>query len=165
MQRCWVIPNGAGKPWRIDEDETKPVYIKHGMPVYKPGELFNYHLSNTPPEGYCEELEKTATGYQFTLEDFIQDAREDKKQTDFSCFESWKTGINGIGTNWECTKEESCQECEAFQQFYEKVDKYRERGWRLAVAHEAAKKELGIKSAYYDDLTEEEKEGIKNAIK
>ena len=111
-----------------------------------------------------ELLEKTAEGYQFKLEDFIQDTRENKKQIDFSCFESWKKGINGIGLG-KCYTDDSCEECEAFEVFYSTVDKYRERGWRLAVAHEAAKKELGIKSAYYDDLTEEEKEEIENAIK
>ena len=73
LMNCWVIPtNAKGEPWKIDEDETKPVYLKHGMPIYKEGELFNYRLSSyLPGEEECQEIEKGCEGYQFSIDDFV----------------------------------------------------------------------------------------------
>ena len=65
---CWVIPNGKGEPWPIDEDDTKPVYLKDGLPHYADGELFNYHLANKPGEEV--ELTQDDPDYQFRLEDY-----------------------------------------------------------------------------------------------
>lgn len=83
MRQCWVIPNGRGEPWVIDTDETKPVYLKNGIPTYKVGEMFNYHLANEPPgEERCQEIEKGCEGYQFTFEDFAEDEEEEDQEQD-----------------------------------------------------------------------------------
>lgn len=154
MNKCWVIPNGKGEPWLIDTDESKPVYLKNGIPTYKDGEMFNYHLANEPPgEERCHEIEKGCEGYQFTFEDFMQEEREEERQDtemDFSCFASYVT-YPGVGVKFgKCPFYEKidCSECDVFQKFYEVVDLEREKAKSVAEAHYNAHQRLNIPTAY-----------------
>ena len=154
MRRCWVIPNGKGEPWLIDNDESKPVYLKNDIPTYRDGEMFNYHLANEPPgEERCHEIEKGCEGYQFTFEDFMQEEREEERQDtemDFSCFASYVT-YPGVGVRFgECPLDEKidCSECDVFQKFYEAVDLEREKAKSVAEAHYNAHQRLNIPTAY-----------------
>lgn len=45
-KNCIVINNKTGQWYKIDDDPTKPVYLKDGFPYYQPDELFNYHLGD-----------------------------------------------------------------------------------------------------------------------
>ena len=45
-KNCIVIHNKTGQWYQIDDDPTKPVYLKDGFPYYQPDELFNYHLGD-----------------------------------------------------------------------------------------------------------------------
>ena len=49
---CYVINNKTGKSWLIDTDTSKPVFLKNGLPFYKPDQVFNYHLSNRPSDDF-----------------------------------------------------------------------------------------------------------------
>lgn len=77
MTDCWVISTKTNKAWLIDTDETKPVYLKDGLPHYQDGELFNYRLSNTPPEGTAkpgewQDADPNAPLYQTNIFDFME---------------------------------------------------------------------------------------------
>lgn len=69
---CWVIPNGKGEPWPIDEDDTKPVYLKDGLPHYADGELFNYHLGDL--RNKQKETDDQIEG-QMSIFDFLGDVQ------------------------------------------------------------------------------------------
>ena len=166
MRRCWVIPNGKGEPWLIDNDESKPVYLKNDIPTYRDGEMFNYHLANEPPgaEERCHEIEKGCEGYQFTFEDFMQEEREEERhqELDFSCFASYVT-YPGVGVRQgECplkgTFDEplDCRDCEMFQVYYDAVDEERKTTKSLSEAHYKVHQRLNIPTAY------DEKGQIKN---
>lgn len=158
MNKCWVIPNGPGEPWLIDTDESKPVYLKDGIPTYKDGEMFNYHLANEPPgEERCHEIEKGCEGYQFTFEDFMQEEREEERQDaemDFSCFASYVTyprvGVRFGECPFKGTLKEplDCRECDVFQTFYGAVEEERKTASSLTEAHYNVHKRFNIPTAY-----------------
>lgn len=164
MRQCWVIPNGRGEPWVIDTDETKPVYLKNGIPTYKDGEMFNYHLANEPRgEERCQEIEKGCEGYQFTFEDFIQEdpiTESQDTEIDFSCFASYVT-YPGAGVRFgECPfkddKPKDCKECDAHIMFYKAVEEERKNDKSLTEAHYNVHQRFNIPTAY------DEKGRIKN---
>lgn len=67
---CWVINNKTGDCWRIDEDDSKPIYLKNGWPTYDRSRMMDYRLSNYPSEEYREK-HKEADG-QMSIYDFME---------------------------------------------------------------------------------------------
>lgn len=60
--------------WKIDDDNTKPIYLEDNFPKYDRSKMFDYRLANQPTEEYLEKHppSKDWEG-QISIEDWLRE--------------------------------------------------------------------------------------------
>lgn len=72
FRNAWVINNKTDECWLIDEDETKPIYLKDGWPKYDMSRMTEFRLSNHPSEKYQLEHQDDEIDGQMSIFDYLE---------------------------------------------------------------------------------------------
>lgn len=74
-KNCWVI--NVKNPlncWKIDDDNTKPIYLEDNFPKYDRSKMFDYRLANQPTEEYLAKHPQTKEiDGQMNIFDFLEE--------------------------------------------------------------------------------------------